>query len=83
MYTLPNGSFYGGEFRDNIQNGYSIFHWLDGSIYKGPWQNGKHYDPHGILVESDRFRYEGSWLNNTMEGQGVATYPKGQVYDRT
>ena len=80
---MPDGSVYDGEFRDNIQNGYGVFHWPDGTIYEGPWRDGKRHGAHGILVASDGFRYEGSWVNNTMEGRGVATYPKGQVYDGT
>ncbi|KAL3816700.1 hypothetical protein ACHAXA_009139 [Cyclostephanos tholiformis] len=39
---------------------------MDGTIYEGPWRDGKRHGAHGILVASDRFCYEGSWVNNTI-----------------
>ena len=30
---------------------------------------------------SDGFCYDGTWVNNAMEGRGTATYPNGQTYN--
>ena len=40
---------------------------------KGFWKNGRRHGNSGTLIVSDGFRYEGAWVENAMEGRGVAT----------
>ncbi len=34
----------------------------------------------GRLIAPDGFRYEGSWKEGEIDGEGVATYANGDVY---
>jgi len=36
----PDGSFYEGEWADNIQNGYGKMYYADDTYYEGEWVNG-------------------------------------------
>jgi hypothetical protein len=72
-YTFPDGSLYDGEWRDNTPNGWGVFRWPDNSVFQGMWKDGRRHGNSGILIVSDGFRYEGAWVENAMEGRGVAT----------
>ena len=36
-----DGRKYDGEYIDDKKEGYGVFYWPDGRIYKGYWKNGK------------------------------------------
>lgn len=42
-------------------------------VFVGFWKNGRRHGNSGTLIVSDGFRYEGAWVENSMEGRGVAT----------
>jgi hypothetical protein len=41
VYSFPNGSKYGGEFRKNKQNGQGTMTFANGDKYVGEWSDGK------------------------------------------
>ena len=57
-----------------MPNGWGLFRWPDGSsLYEGFWKNGCRHGNSGTLIVEDGFRYEGAWVDNAMEGRGIAT----------
>ena len=64
-----NGRYMGG-FRQNRRNGHDVYTLPDGSIYDGEFRDNVQ-NGYGV------FRWPGHGA------QGIATYPKGQIYDGT
>ncbi len=56
-----------------MPNGWGVFRWPDNSVFQGFWKDGRRHGNSGTLIVSDGFRYEGAWVDNAMEGRGVAT----------
>jgi len=50
ILTWVGGKKYYGEFVDDMKEGYGVFDWGDGRIYKGNWKNGKQYGLEHILI---------------------------------
>ena len=41
LFFWPDGSFYTGEWKDNLPHGQGIFTWPDGREFKGLWERGQ------------------------------------------
>jgi hypothetical protein len=63
----------------DCKNGYGIYHYGSGKIYKGEWKNKKRHGQ-GTLNYPDGTRYEGRWKNNRSHGLGIKTSPLRGVY---
>ena len=48
--------------------------WLDGSEYRGAWENDKR-NGQGNMTGPDGRVYEGSWLDGMQDGFGVMIWP--------
>jgi len=60
-------------------NGTGIFHFSDGTTYKGQWKDGKR-EGQGFFSLPNGTTYEGQWKNDKIEGHGAVTYPGGEKY---
>jgi radial spoke head protein 1 len=94
--SYPNGDVYDGDFLDGIREGRGTYRYgRNGDIYHGEWiKNLKHgigkmiYNMQGPPKEGDEDKkpevkvgeYQGYWENGRRHGEGVFTYPNGDVY---
>ena len=92
--TYPNGDIYDGDFLDGIREGRGTYRYgKSGDIYDGEWiKNLKHgigkmiyimkgpEPKEGEKPEKRVGEYQGYWENGRRHGEGVFTYPNGDVY---
>jgi len=90
FYT--NGDKYEGDFLDGIRQGRGIYRYdVNGNNYEGDWvENAKHgigkmiyrkkNDDDGKITFTELGEYHGYWENNRRHGEGVFTYPNGDIY---
>jgi len=94
--NYPNGDVYDGAFVDGIREGEGTYRYgKNGDIYIGEWiKNLKHgigkmiynmnLPKEGEEEEKKREvkkgEYQGYWENGRRHGEGVFTYPNGDVY---
>lgn len=70
---------YVGQFQHDVQHGYGIERWPDGTSYEGQYFHGQK-SGHGVYTWPDGSRYEGSWHSNRISGAGAYTGCDGRVY---
>jgi radial spoke head protein 1 len=93
--SYPNGDVYDGDFLDGIREGRGTYRYgRNGDIYHGEWlKNLKHgigkmvYNMAGPPKDDEEKKpekkvgeYQGYWENGRRHGEGVFTYPNGDVY---
>lgn len=59
-------------------NGYGIFLWKDGRVYKGYYKEDKKHD-FGMYYKPDGKCYEGHWINGLHQSLGRYTKKEGVV----
>merc|ERR1711871_1848489 len=74
MGTLPDGTYYEGEYFNGLWHGYGILVNPDGSRYEGEFRRGK-YEGHGKLSYIDGGFYDGEFLAGKRHGQGTYNVP--------
>ena len=79
-YTLPDGSVYEGEWKDDIRNGYGKMTWPGGRVYEGQLQKSIR-NGIGKMTWPDGSVYEGEWKDGIRNGYGKMTWPDGRVYE--
>lgn len=52
-----------GDWKDDLQDGYGVEIWADGSKYSGHYKKTKK-DGEGTYLWSDGSKYQGTWLDN-------------------
>jgi hypothetical protein len=57
-------------------NGYGIFFWKDGRIYKGYYKDDKKHS-FGMYYKSEGKKYEGNWENGSQKNLGKYTKVEG------
>ena len=77
--TLPGGTKYVGEFKNDNFDGQGTLTFPNGTKYVGEWKNGKS-NGQGTLTFTDGTKYEGEFKDNKSNGQGTWTYPGGSKY---
>ena len=60
--------------RDKKQ-GYGIFTWFSGNIYKGNYENDER-EGYGEMYWTDGSYYKGTWLKGSQSGQGIFFTPE-------
>ena len=65
-----DGSYYEGEFRSNIANGYGTYNDKSGFSCSGQWRHNS-LTGKGEASYPDGSRYNGDFLNNKRHGKGV------------
>lgn len=92
--SYPNGDVYDGDFLDGIREGRGDYRYgKNGDLYKGEWiKNMKHgigkmtYNMSGPPKDDEKQpelkvgEYQGYWENGRRHGEGLFTYPNGDVY---
>ena len=72
-YCYPNGSYYAGEYKNNMRSGRGTAHFANGDVYAGQWKNDAMHG-HGTYyyggINSIEY-YKGNMTNNTMNGSGT------------
>lgn len=82
-----DGSFWkkiGGEFSNDVLNGYGIAEMSNGNIYKGNWREG-FQSGQGTLTYAPAnqwklVKYEGEFKAGKRDGRGVLTWKDGGTY---
>lgn len=54
---------------------------MDGSVYKGDWQDGYKMQGHGRFTVFDGTYYDGEWVKGVRCGFGVYMFPDGENYE--
>lgn len=57
-------------------NGYGIFFWKDGKVFKGNYKDDKKHD-FGVYIKPDGKKYEGYWNNGLQSNLGRFTKKDG------
>lgn len=73
MYK-KDGSFYIGQFDNGAADGHGFYITPSGDYYEGKFADDKAKDKHGKYVAGEVV-YEGSFEDNTFNGEGVETGP--------
>lgn len=66
--------------RAMFSSGKGEFHFHNGSVYKGAFENGL-FSGKGTLTYSGGTVYTGSWKNGEKNGRGKMSFPKGTTYE--
>lgn len=61
--------YYEGEWKNDMMNGYGIYHYSNGDVYEGDWVNNMQ-NGYGKYFFTDGNRYEGDWKDHKMHGTG-------------
>ena len=78
--TQSNGISYEGSFVDDLYEGYGVYKWPDGSIYKGNYKGGK-FHGQGVWTGSIGRSYEGEYVEGLEEGFGILRLLDGSKYE--
>ena len=78
-FTWTDGSFYDGEIKNNIFEGYGRFRWKEGREYIGFWKNGKMHGQ-GTMNYLDGAKYEGEFMEGKRHGKGNYIWNKNKYY---
>lgn len=86
----PNGDQYEGDFLDGSRTGKGIYRYaINGDKYEGDWQENAKSGIGKMVYRKkkeeektfeERGEYHGYWENNRRHGEGVFTYPNGDIY---
>lgn len=74
-----DGSYYSGDFFNDMPHGTGSMTYPDGNIYSGEWTNGQ-VEGQGTLTFKNGEKYIGQFSNGEMDGQGTYYWPKGEKY---
>lgn len=81
--TNLDGSFFKGQYRDDLPHGQGEIHWKDAEgkteKYKGGWKYGT-FHGQGRKDQANGCYYKGEWKNNLPHGEGETQYEDGSVY---
>ncbi|MBQ3081449.1 MAG: hypothetical protein IJC49_03250 [Clostridia bacterium] len=77
-----NGDVYEGSFANNTMDGYGKYTWAGGNTYEGYYQKDARHGEGILVIRSGESmsRYEGEWINDKKQGNGVQEYDNGDRY---
>jgi uncharacterized protein (TIGR02145 family) len=61
-------------------NGYGVYRFNDGNVYKGESRNNKR-NGKGLFVWSNGDSYEGDWVSDARQGRGIFKWSSGDSYE--
>ncbi|MCJ8312861.1 MAG: hypothetical protein HRU38_05070 [Saccharospirillaceae bacterium] len=67
--TLPDGTIYEGELKDNLLSGQGSLTYSNNSSYIGQFKNGM-FDGPGILINAKQITYDGNFQQGLFQGEG-------------
>lgn len=74
--------YYSGEFADGKYNGHGEFHFKNGDIFIGDWQNSHKYGK-GVYNYANGDRYNGDYKDGNRDGNGTFYYTNGDRFEGT
>lgn len=74
-----NTNMYTYNANGTIKNGFGIYEYVNGDIYKGQFMNGKSHGK-GMLMYRNGDTYDGEWKSGERSGFGVLKYASGAIY---
>ena len=79
-----NGTYYQGEFKNGMRNGYGIFIYLDKSRYEGEWKNDMRQGKGKLYFSTDNKQgyklFYGDWKNDSTNGNGFLVLNNGTIH---
>lgn len=75
-FVYKNGDKYIGEFKNSVPHGRGAYYGVNGSVYKGPFVNGKRQG-YGTFIWATGEKYIGEYKNNVRHGEGIYTFKDG------
>jgi len=78
--SSESGEEYRGTWAEDLQNGYGVYRYINGSVYSGEWVNGKQ-EGKGLFEFPDGSKYEGEWKDHKMHGDGSFTDLNGNKWE--
>tara|TARA_B100000787_G_C16097871_1_gene252037 strand:+ start:123 stop:833 length:711 start_codon:yes stop_codon:yes gene_type:complete len=78
-YEWDDGSFYHGQFKDELQNGKGTYRYESGYVYSGSFLNGQRNGKGKSLYLSGD-SYVGDWYYDKMNGEGIYTWNNGNTH---
>lgn len=79
-YTLSEGEFYYGYFKNNIPYGHGIRKFANGDLYDGEYVDGYQTGQGMFICQEQGWKYEGEWHMGRMTGQGTCQWRDGTMY---
>ena len=79
MFVWEDGSFYIGNWKNDLKHGKGFQYRSNGTCYEGDFENGKK-NGKGVLIYDIREKlrkYEGEWKDNNFHGNGIQYYNDG------
>ena len=61
--------YYEGEWKNDMMDGFGIYHYSNGDVYEGDWKNNMQHG-RGKYYFTDGFTYEGEWKEHQIHGTG-------------
>jgi len=61
--------YYEGEWKNDMMDGFGIYHYSNGDVYEGDWKNNMQHG-RGKYYFTDGFTYEGEWREHQIHGTG-------------
>ena len=68
---------YQGEWKDNIMEGFGIYHFINGRVYKGEWKENKIHG-YGEFTWVEGKKYYGFYKNDKKDGFGIYYWPENK-----
>lgn len=81
-FLYPDGSKYVGEWKNDYKHGHGTYYYVNGDTYDGPWYKDQRHGLGTYNYKSLNVSHFGNWLNGSMEGAGIITYPHYQYHGR-
>lgn len=82
-YTLSEGEFYYGYFKNNVPNGHGIRKFANGDLYDGQYSDGYQSGLGMFISQEQGWKYEGQWQMGRMTGDGTCQWRDGTMYKGT
>jgi hypothetical protein len=60
-FKFKDGREYFGNYLNDLKEGYGIFTWPKGMIYKGNWKQGKQHGEGNLFIPDSSQENGGSW----------------------
>lgn len=65
-FQWTSGSFYKGQYKEDVKRGFGEMHWYDGCVFKGYWENGIQ-NGLGLMIFDDGKKRAGFFEENVFK----------------
>lgn len=78
--TLPEGTWFAGNFTENKKSGYGVYHYGSGDVYAGNFDSDLKSGEGKFFFASGE-SYEGSFKDDERAGKGTYKWADGKIYE--